>query len=68
MSTESVEKPAKGNRKATQQSITIQASKAWITWTRAAAEHCRTDVSKLVDAALVDYTKAKGFNIPPPPR
>ena len=33
-----------------------------------AADHCRTDVAKLVDAALIDYLKAKGFEEDPPRR
>lgn len=70
MSTEPIEKAPKANRRALQQRtmIAAQGSKAWVTWVKAAADHCRTDVSKLVDSALVEYVKSKGFNIPPPPR
>jgi hypothetical protein len=33
-----------------------------------AAKFCRTDVAKLIDAALIKYLKDGGFDEPPPPR
>jgi hypothetical protein len=32
------------------------------------ADFCRTDVAKLVDAALVEYLKQRGFDEPAPRR
>jgi hypothetical protein len=32
------------------------------------ARHCRTDVAKAVDAALIQFFKAQGFDEPPPER
>jgi hypothetical protein len=70
MSTESIEKPSRASHRAAPQQtgVSAQGSKVWVTWVKAAADHCRTDVSKLIDSALVEYVKSKGFNIPPPPR
>ena len=48
--------------------IAIRARSEWIGWLHQAAAHCRTDVSKLLDAAVVEYLKARGFDDPPPPR
>ena len=48
--------------------ISVQATLDWAAWIDRAAGFCRTDVSKLVDAAVVDYLKARGFEEPPPPR
>lgn len=48
--------------------LTIKGSGDWASWVREGAEFCRTDVSKLVDAALIDYLRARGFDKPAPPR
>ena len=40
----------------------------WRDWVDRGAEYCRTDVAKLVDAALVDYLKQRGFDEPAPKR
>jgi hypothetical protein len=40
----------------------IRCTPAWREWVEAGAEYCRTDSAKLVDAALVDYLKARGFD------
>jgi hypothetical protein len=46
----------------------IKGSMPWRAWVEKGARHCRTDVSKLIDAALIDYLKAKGFEEPAPER
>lgn len=46
----------------------IKGSLEWRSWVEGGAEHCRTDVSKLIDAALVEYLKARGYENPPPKR
>ncbi len=48
--------------------LTIKGSLEWRAWVDRGAEHCRTDVAKLVDAALVDYLKSRGFQEEPPRR
>jgi hypothetical protein len=46
----------------------IKGSLEWREWVEQGAEHCRTDVSKLIDAALVEYLRSRGFDNPPPKR
>jgi len=48
--------------------LSIRCSVAWRNWVESGAKHCRTDISKLVDAALIDYLKARGFNDVAPER
>jgi hypothetical protein len=48
--------------------LVVQASEAWIEWVEQGAEFCRTDVSKLTDAAIVTYLIAQGFTKPAPKR
>jgi hypothetical protein len=48
--------------------IVVQAMDEWIAWVERGAEFCRTDVSKLVDSALIDYLRARGFEEKPPKR
>ena len=48
--------------------MTIKGRVEWREWVERAAAFCRTDVAKLVDAALVDYLKQRGFDETPPPR
>jgi hypothetical protein len=60
----------KGTKRAPEPSrrLSVQASEAWIAWVEEAADHCRTDVSKFVDAALAAYAREQGFSKPPPKR
>lgn len=48
--------------------IAIQATESWVEWVEGGARHCLTDVSKLVDAALVEYLRARGYEKPRPDR
>jgi hypothetical protein len=48
--------------------LTIKGNREWRAWVDRGAEHCRTDVAKVVDAALIEYFKSKGFGDPPPKR
>jgi len=41
--------------------VTIRGSAEWKAWVEAGADFCRTDVTKMFDAAIVDYLKARGF-------
>jgi hypothetical protein len=55
--------PAKGFRP-----VGLRASVQWAEWLERLAKHCRTDVAKLIDAAVTDYAQARGFLEPPPER
>jgi hypothetical protein len=48
--------------------MTIKGREEWRMWVERAAKYCRTDVAKLVDAALVEYLKQRGFDETPPLR
>jgi len=48
--------------------MTIKGRPEWRAWVERAADFCRTDVAKLVDAALVEYLKQRGFDEPAPRR
>ena len=48
--------------------LTIKGRPEWRDWVDRGAEFCRTDVAKLVDAALVEYLKQRGFDEPAPKR
>lgn len=48
--------------------LTIKGNREWREWVDRGAEHCRTDVAKAVDAALIEFFKGKGFTEPAPKR
>ncbi len=48
--------------------VTIRGSKEWRDWLERGAEHCLTDVAKLVDISVSQYLKAQGFEEPRPKR
>lgn len=48
--------------------VTLRGSPEWKAWIEAGARYCRTDVAKLIDAAVVDYLRARGFKQEPPER
>ena len=48
--------------------ITIRGSQEWRAWVERGTEHCRLDVAKAVDAALIEFFKARGFTEAPPKR
>jgi hypothetical protein len=48
--------------------LTIRGSLEWREWVERAARYCRTDVAKLVDAALLAYVRGQGFEERPPER
>lgn len=58
--------PASAGPKPT--ALTIKGDPSWREWVDRGADYCRTDVAKLVDAALIDYLKAKGFTEEAPRR
>jgi hypothetical protein len=48
--------------------VTIKGNPEWRDWVDRGAKHCRTDVAKLIDAAVVDYLRARGFSEEAPER
>jgi hypothetical protein len=48
--------------------VRVYATARWAEWLERGARHCRTDVAKLIDAAVADYLRARGFDEPPPER
>lgn len=48
--------------------LTIRGSLDWRGWLERGADHCRTDVAKLVDAAVIEYLRGRGFEEMPPKR
>jgi hypothetical protein len=48
--------------------LTIKGSREWREWVDRGADHFRTDVAKLVDAALIRYLKEGGFTEEAPKR
>lgn len=59
-------KPTRENPRPT--ALTIKGRTEWREWVEKGADFCRTDVAKLVDAALVEYLKQRGFEEPAPKR
>jgi predicted transcriptional regulator len=43
----------------------IKASVAFTAWLDAFAKRCRTNRSGLIDQAVTEYARAKGFDAPP---
>jgi len=62
-----VKAPAKSKKRAGV-GLTIRCTEAWRKWVEDGAEHCRTNTSQLIDVALIDYLKARGFDAPAPKR
>jgi hypothetical protein len=48
--------------------VGVRATIDWADWLERASRHCRTDVAKLIDAAVADYVKTRGFDETPPER
>ena len=61
-------KKRKAETQARPTAVTIKGSLEWRAWLEEAAEHCRTDVAKFIDAAVVEYAKAKSVPKAPPKR
>jgi hypothetical protein len=48
--------------------VTLRGGPEWKAWIEAGAKFCRTDVAKLIDSAVVDYLKTRGFKQEAPDR
>lgn len=59
---------ARKNEPSKPKTIGVRATGEWAEWIERAARHCRTDIAKLIDAAVVDYVRARGFDEAPPER
>lgn len=60
--------PKKSSKKTTHVMVNIKASHAWREWLGRLATHFRTDVSKVIDAAIVEYAASHDFDEEPPLR
>jgi hypothetical protein len=62
-------RPKKGSKKGPQpRTVGVRASGEWADWLDEFADHCRTDIAKLIDEALVAHAKVRGFDKVPPRR
>lgn len=50
------------------QAVVVRGRVGWKTWVDELATHCRMDISDMVDQALVDFARSKGFDKMPPKR
>jgi hypothetical protein len=48
--------------------VTIKGSPEWKEWIEGLAEHCRLDVAKVIDLAVVDFAKSEGYERKAPQR
>ena len=48
--------------------VTIKGDPAWKGWLEDLAGYCRDDVAKVIDKALVEYAKMKGYDREAPRR
>jgi hypothetical protein len=48
--------------------VTLRGGPDWKEWLEGFADHCRLDVSKLIDKALIQYAKTEGYNREAPRR
>jgi hypothetical protein len=51
--------PSRADRPAI--AVTLRGGPAWKEWVEGLADHCRLDVAKVIDQALVEYAKGKGY-------
>lgn len=48
--------------------VTLRGSPEWKSWVEDLADHCRLDVAKVIDRALIDYARKEGFKAEAPQR
>ncbi len=48
--------------------VAIKGNEKWKEWLERGAKHCRFSVSTLVDQAVAEFLKARGFTEEPPER
>jgi hypothetical protein len=59
-------KKSTGSRRAV--AVTLKGSEKWKEWLEGLATHCRSDVAKVIDRALVELAKREGYDAPAPLR
>jgi hypothetical protein len=50
------------------QAVVVRGRVPWKTWVDELADYCRMDISDMVDQALVEFARGKGFDKMPPKR
>jgi hypothetical protein len=58
--------PAANDRKTI--AVTIKGSRAWKDWIDGLADHCRLDVAKVIDLAVVRFAETEGYDQKAPQR
>ena len=48
--------------------VVIKGGPDWKSWLDGLANHCRTDVAKVIDKALIQYAKSEGYDQEAPRR
>lgn len=48
--------------------LSVASTPAWMDWLKRLGEHCRLKGADVIDQAVTEYAKARGFDEPPPPR
>ena len=61
-------RPASSPKPLPARTVGLRATGEWCAWLERAARHNRTDVAKFIDAAVIAWAKARGFDEPAPDR
>lgn len=48
--------------------VTVRGSEEWKGWVERGTEHCRLDTAKVIDAALIEFFRSRGFTEEAPKR
>jgi hypothetical protein len=48
--------------------VVVRGGPDWKAWLEGLAYHCRTDVAKVIDRALIEYAKSEGYDQQAPRR
>ena len=48
--------------------VVIKGGPDWKAWLESLADHCRSDVAKVIDKALIGYAKSEGYHQQEPRR
>ncbi len=48
--------------------VVVKGGPEWKAWLEGLADHCRTDVAKVIDKALTEYAKSEGYDQEAPRR
>jgi hypothetical protein len=53
--------PKKGTARRKSVAITVKGNTKWREWLDGLAKHCRSDASKVIDSALIQYARTVGY-------